>query len=181
MRCSGTTAELDRSRSPSRRYSRRTGCERFFFSDYRTTVGVHVDYESVGDEEKHPSGTTADVHVGARIVQYVSTPKHPYDAGPSVAILYEIYEGMRALGIFSEDDGIFNGVGEYFDEEERKWEKIKLHVSNFCLPDCQVVLTFVRPQENIVEFFEKHGDPRKVSPNGSPVGKHRSRLPVDSD
>ncbi|BGO92158.1 hypothetical protein NBRC10512_000889 [Rhodotorula toruloides] len=130
-------------------YARRTGCERFFFSDYSTTVGVHVDHPSLGDEKEHAPGSTAPVHVGARIVEHLDNPQHPYDAGPSVAILYEIYEGLRALGIFSEDDGVFEGVGHYRDEHDKK-QPIPLH-------------------RNIEEFFDEHGDPRSVGPSDSPV------------
>ncbi|BGP00226.1 hypothetical protein RTBOTA2_003589 [Rhodotorula toruloides] len=134
-------------------YARRTGCERFFFSDYHTTVGVHVDYPSLGDEKTHQPGSNAGVHVGARIVKHHDNPQHPYAAGPSVAILYEIYEGLRALGIFSEDDGVFEGVGHYHDEHNKR-QPIPLH-------------------PNIEEFFEEHGDPRHVAPSDSPVKRRR--------
>ncbi|BGP32836.1 hypothetical protein JCM10296v2_004621 [Rhodotorula toruloides] len=131
-----------------------TGCERFFFSDYHTTVGVHVDYPTLGDENEHAPGSDAKVHFGARVVKHVDEPHHPYDAGPGVAILYEIYEGLPALGIFSDNDGVFDNVGQYLDPEDGRWHNIELH-------------------ENIEEFFEKHGDPRRVSPGNSPVKKRR--------
>ncbi|BGP25352.1 hypothetical protein Rt10032_c04g1938 [Rhodotorula toruloides] len=135
-------------------YARRTGCERFFFSDYHNTVGVHVDYPSLGDEKKHAPGSQAKVHVGARVVKHFDNPEHPYDAGPGVAILYEIYEGLRALGIFSENDAVVEDVGQYLDPQDGRWHKIELH-------------------ENIKEFFDEQGDPRSVSPGNSPVKKRR--------
>ncbi|GAA5924185.1 hypothetical protein JCM3775_005616 [Rhodotorula graminis] len=100
-------------------YNRRSGCERFVFSDYLASVAVHVDHESMVDPAK------AKVLVGAQPITFErGSPVSPYKGSVGTAIAFEVAQALKALGCANPD--LFRSV--YSDKDGQEHE-IPLHES----------------------------------------------------
>ncbi|GAA5840012.1 hypothetical protein JCM5353_005169 [Sporobolomyces roseus] len=87
-------------------YAHRTGCHRFFLTNYNTTVGVQMNLNELNDAAKALDGKAqmSEVEIRTRsctteLKEHSKANHHPYSYGFRMALAFEVFMALSDLGV----------------------------------------------------------------------------------